>query len=408
MKTLSLAEIVREDFPIFHKHPSLIYFDNAATTQKPQIVLDTMMHFLSSEYGTVHRAVYQLAASATEKYNQVREKVAHFLHAAHAEEIIFTRGTTDAINLVARSFGASHMQAGDEIIISEMEHHSNIVPWQMLCREKGTILKIIPINSHAELDLQAYKRLLTPRTKIVSIAHIANSTGTLNPIKEIISLAHQRGAKVFIDGAQSAGHCPVDVQDLDADFFAFSGHKVYGPTGIGILYGKKEILETLPPVQGGGDMIEKVTLQETIFQPPPLRFEAGTPSIGEVIGLGAAIDYLNNLGLETIAKWEEQLTVYATEKLLQIPGLKIIGTAKNKGPIISFIVDKVHHLDLATMLDLQDIAIRSGHHCAQPLLQHFGLTGTCRISFGIFNTFEEIDRCIEALKKIIPQLKRTS
>lgn len=404
MKTTTLAEITRKDFPILRHKESLIYFDSAATTQKPQAVIDEMMHFLSCEYGTVHRAIYQLAANATEKYNKAREKVARFLQVS-AEEIIFTRGTTEAINFVAKSYGTL-LHPGDEIIISAMEHHSNIVPWQMLCHEKGTILKVIPINVHAELDLQAFQKLLTPQTKLVSIAHVANSTGTINPVEEITKMAHKMGAKVLIDGAQSAGHFPLNIKRMDVDFFAFSGHKAYGPTGIGILYGKKEILEILPPVQGGGDMIEKVTLQESTYQAPPLRFEAGTPPIVEAIGLGAAIDYLENLGLDVIAKWEDELTVYATEKLVKIPEIKIIGTAKKKGPIISFVVDDVHHLDLATFLDLQDIAIRSGHHCAQPLLHCFGLSGTCRISFSVFNTFAEINRLIEVLKKVIPTLRK--
>lgn len=402
--TIELGEKIRSDFPLLHNQTKpLIYFDSAATTQKPQTVIDAISHFYGREYGTVHRGVYHLAARATEKYNNVRSHVATFLNAGRPEEIVFTRGTTESINLVAASYGST-LEEGDEIILSVMEHHSNIVPWQLLAEKKGVILKWIPINDRAELDIEAYQRLLSPKTKLVSVAHIANSTGTLNPIKEIITLAHSHGAKVLIDAAQSAAHLPIDVQALDADFLAFSGHKAFGPTGIGVLYGKYALLEEMPPVYGGGDMIETVTLEKTTFAPPPLKFEAGTPLIAQVIGLGAALDYIEELGLPNIAAWEEGLLDYATGKLIQIPGLKIIGTAQQKGAIISFVIEGVHHLDLGTYMDLKGIAMRTGHHCAQPLLNHFGLRGTSRISFSPFNTMAEIDTFVTALEKALTVL----
>ncbi|NGX48113.1 MAG: Cysteine desulfurase [Chlamydiae bacterium] len=407
MKTADFALQVREDFPILrqkiHGKP-LIYLDSAATTQKPQTVIDAISHFYAHECGTVHRAVYHLAAKATEKYNNVRSQIARFIGTKDEREIVFTRGTTDSINLLANAL-AEVLQEGDEIILSEMEHHSNLVPWQLLAEKKKITLRFIPINEHAELDLETFAKLLSPRTKLVSIAHIANSTGTINPIAKITEMAHGYGAQVLIDAAQSTAHTPLNVQELDVDFLALSSHKAFGPTGTGILYGKYELLEKLPPVQGGGDMIVTVTLEKTEFEKPPLKFEAGTPAIAQVIGFGAAIDYIESLGLENIRAWEHQLLVYATEELLKIPDLKIIGTAKEKSSIISFIIDGVHHLDLATFLDLEGIAIRTGHHCAQPLLKRFGLTGTNRISFAPFNTFEEIDRFIVALHKALKILK---
>ena len=407
MKTAEFALAIREDFPILkqkvHGNP-LIYLDSAATSQKPQVVIDAMSRFYTEEYGTVHRGIYHLSSNATEKYNQVREKIAHFLNAATSNEIIFTRGTTDSINLIALAY-SSFLTLEDEVLISEMEHHSNMVPWQILCEKTGATLKYIPINDRAELDMDAFRKLLTPRTKLVSIAYIANSTGTLNPIEEIIALSHQYGAQVFIDAAQSAAHLPLDVQALDVDYLAFSGHKAFGPTGVGILYGKYALLEMLPPIQGGGDMIETVTLEKTTFAKPPLKFEAGTPSIAEVIGLGTAIDYISHLGLENIHEWDQKLLAYATQKLTAIADLHIVGTSEKKGGIISFYIEGIHHLDIATFLDLQGIAIRSGHHCAQPLMKRFGLTGTNRISFAPFNTFEEIDILIEALHQAIQLLK---
>lgn len=406
MKTADFPSTVREDFPILdqkiHGNP-YIYFDSAATSQKPKMVIDTLSHFYGRENATVHRGVYHLAASATEKYNSVRRKVASFLGARDSTEIVFTRGTTESINLVASSFGEL-LEEGDEILISEMEHHSNIVPWQLLCKRKKLTLKVIPINEDTELDLDAFEELLSHRTKLVAITHIANATGTINPIPFIAKKAHHFGAKVLLDAAQSAAHIPLNVQELDVDFLAFSGHKAFGPTGVGVLYGKYELLDQMPPFQSGGDMIDRVSFGNTTFQNPPLKFEAGTPLIAQVIGLGAALDYIQELGLENIQAHEHQLLAYATEKLNHVPGLRIIGTAKEKGSIISFILNGLHHLDLATFLDLQGIAIRSGHHCAQPLLERFGLTGTCRLSFAPFNTADEIDHFLEALNKGIKTL----
>jgi cysteine desulfurase/selenocysteine lyase len=401
MTTLAFAESVREDFPILKKKMGgkpLIYLDSAATTQKPQTVIDTLTHFYAAENGTVHRAIYDLAAHATEKYNQTRCQVARFLNAKDPNEIIFTRGTTDSLNLLALAY-QELLTEGDEIILSVMEHHSNLVPWQILAEKTGVKLRFIPVNEKAELDLTAYEELLSPKTKLVSLAHIANSTGTINPIAKISHLAHAYGAKVIVDAAQSAAHIPIDVQALDIDYLAFSGHKAYGPTGIGVLYGKADLLNKLPPVQGGGDMIETVTLEKTTYASPPTRFEAGTPPIAQVIGLSAALDYIQSLGFENIERHEQELLAYATQALSAISGLRIIGTATEKSGIISFIIEGVHHLDLATLLNLEGIAIRSGHHCAQPLLSHFKLTGTNRISFAPFNTVAEIDTLIAAIEK---------
>ncbi len=378
-----------------HGNP-LIYFDSAATSLKPQCVIDTMTDFYENHYGTVHRAIYGLSTRATDAFQQVRKKAADFIHAALPEEIIFTKGTTESINLIARCF----IQPGDEVILSEIEHHSNIVPWQIM----GAALKIIPVNDEGEINLDAFKSLLTSKTKLVSIAHISNALGTIHPIKEIIKLSHSAGAKVFIDGAQAAPHLSINVQDLDADFYAFSSHKMYGPTGVGILYGKMELLEQMPPFLGGGDMIDQVSFEKTSYAKPPLKFEAGTPMIAEVIGLGSAIDYLNSIGMEKICQWEHELLEYATEKLAALPKLRIIGTAKEKGAIISFILDGIHHLDAGTLLDLKGIAIRTGHHCAQPAMRRFGVSGTARISFGLYNTKEEVDNFVGHLQNIIERL----
>lgn len=395
---------LRNDFPMLtatmHGKP-LIYLDSAATAQKPQIVIDAITNFYQHHYGTVHRAIYELSSLATAQYEEVRNKVKSFLHAAHVEEIIFTRGTTESINIVARSFGKAFVFPGDEIIISEMEHHSNIVPWQMLCEERGAFLKIIPINEKAELDLDAYAKLLNVKTKMVSIAHIANSTGTINPIKKIITMAHAVGAKVMIDGAQSVPHLAVDLQQLDADFYAFSGHKIYGPTGIGILYGKKELLDQMPPNYGGGDMIETVTFPKTTYNALPLKFEAGTPLIAEVIGLGAAIDYVTAIGMANIQAWENQLRDYATQRISEITDLRLIGTAAEKGAILNFVVDGKHPLDIGTLLDLRGIAVRTGHHCSQPTMRRFGVSATVRASFGLYNNMKEIDLFIDTLHELI-------
>jgi cysteine desulfurase/selenocysteine lyase len=398
-----------KDFPMLLKTMNgkpFIYFDSAATSQKPQAVIDSITDYYQNYCGTVHRAVYQYATRATEAYQNVREKVAMFIHAFTSDEIIFTKGTTESINLVAYSYGRSFVHAGDEIIISEIEHHSNIIPWQLLCESQKAVLKVIPVNDKGEILLDKFREMVTLKTKIVSIGHISNALGTIHPIKDIIKIAHEVGAVVFIDGAQAAPHMAIDVQDLDVDFYAFSGHKMYGPTGIGILYGKAELLEKMPPFLGGGDMIDQVTFEKTTYAKPPLKFEAGTPQIAEVIALGAAIDYLNEVGIENIQIWEHELLQYATEKMEKIPGLKIIGTAEKKGAIISFIVDGVHSLDLGTMLDLKGVAVRTGHHCAQPAMRRFGIAGTARVSFGLYNSKAEIDQFVVHLNEVIKKLRQ--
>jgi cysteine desulfurase/selenocysteine lyase len=402
----SFGHKTRKDFPIFQgQGRSLIYFDSAATTHKPFTVIDALSRFYSQEYATVHRSIYELAAKATARYNGVRTQVQEFLGAKTPEEIVFTRGTTDAINLLSTTFSKVHLQEGDEVLITEMEHHSNIVPWQLLQQERKIVLKIAPINEQGEIILSEYQKLLSPKTKLVSITHISNATGTINPIKEMIQMAHQNGSKVLVDGAQAASHIEVNVQELDADFYVFSGHKAFGPTGIGILYGKYELLEELPPYQGGSDMIEEVGFDlPTTFQLPPLKFEAGTPMIAQVIGLGEALSYIEKLGRQQIAAWEHQLLQYATEKLLKVPKLRIIGTAKPKAAIISFVIEGIHPLDLGTLLDLHGIAVRTGSLCAQPLMKRLKVPGTVRISFAPYNTIEEIDLFIDKLKRILPRL----
>ncbi len=398
---------LREDFPVLktkmHGKP-LVYLDSAATAQKPSSVIDAMTNFYQSHYGTVHRAIYELSTHATHQYEMTRQKVRHFLNAAKNEEIIFTRGTTESINMVAYSFGKAFVTRGDEIIISEMEHHSNIVPWQILCEDRGACLKVIPMNDLGELDLESYEALLSSKTKLVSIAHVSNALGTVNPIKEMIQMAHAKGAKFLVDGAQSAPHMAIDVQDLNADFYVFSGHKIYGPTGIGILYGRQELLNQMPPYQGGGDMIETVTFEKTTYNTLPLKFEAGTPMIAEVLGLGKAIDYVQAIGIHAIYAYEHELLEYATAKIQEISGIKIIGTAQNKGAILTFVVDGIHPLDLSTLLDFQGIAVRTGHHCAQPVMRHFGVTSTTRASFSFYNTIDEIDYFISTLKTCIQNL----
>lgn len=397
----------RKDFPMLaktmHGKP-LVYLDSAATAQKPQQVIDALCDFYQDHYGTVHRAVYELSLYSTQAFQKVRSQVKNFLNAAHEEEIIFTRGTTDSINLVASSFGQAFVRPGDEVLISEMEHHSNIVPWQMLCERQGAILRVAPINDTGEIILDAYQSLLNEKTKIVAITQMSNVLGTINPIQKMVQMAHAEGAKFLVDGAQSAPHMPVNVQELDADFFAFSGHKLYGPTGVGVLYGKKELLEKMPPYQGGGDMIEEVAFDKTTYNRLPLKFEAGTPMIAQVIGLGAAIDYIQTIGLDRILDQEQALLVYATARLQEIPGLRIIGTSSSKGAIISFTIEGVHHLDIGTMLDLQGIAIRTGQLCAQPLLKNYGLKGMSRASFAFYNTPHDVDRFVESLKTIVSVL----
>lgn len=404
--TVDLSHL-RNDFPMLsqtmHGKP-LVYLDSAATAQKPQGVIDAVNQFYTYRYGTVHRAVYELALHATEEYQVVREKVRDFIGAEKAEEIIYTRGTTESINMIAYSYGKAFVKPGDEILITEMEHHSNIVPWQILCEDRGAHLKVVPVLDNGELDLEAFRKLLNEKTRLVSVTHISNTLGTINPVKQLIAEAHEAGAHVLIDGAQAVPHSPVNVADLDCDFYVFSVHKAFGPTGIGILYGKEELLEQLPPCQGGGDMIDKVTFEKTTYQTPPLKFEAGTPMIAEVMGLGAAIDYLNRVGMDKVQEWEHQLLVYAQDQLKEVDSLKVIGQAKEKAGIISFLIDGVHHLDLGTFLDLQGVAVRTGHHCTQPLMQRFGTTGTTRASFALYNTKEDVDHFVLALKSVIQKL----
>jgi cysteine desulfurase/selenocysteine lyase len=395
---------LRQDFPmlrkVVHGYP-LIYFDSAATSQKPQSVIRAIADFYSNHYATVHRGVYAIARDSTEMYGQARVKVQKFINASQPEEIIFTRGTTASLNLLARTFGERFIRPGHAIMISEIEHHSNIVPWQMLCNERGAVLRIVPVNDEGELIIEAFEALLDEKVKLVSLAHVSNVLGTRHPVKKIIDAAHDAGAYVCLDGAQAAPHLPIDVQELDVDFYAFSGHKLYGPTGIGVLYGKQELLERLPPLEGGGDMIEQVTLEKSTYGRLPLKFEAGTPMIAEAIGLGAAVDYLMEIGMASIECWEHELLAYATKKLLQIPRLRILGTAKDKGAIISFVIEGIHSLDLATLLDCRGVAIRTGHHCSQPALDRFGLTTSARLSFGLYNTFDEIDQFATILHHIL-------
>ncbi len=398
------ARAIREDFPILrqkiHGKP-LVYLDNAATAQKPQVVIDAVQQFYCMNNSNIHRGVHILSQRATEAYEATRLKVRHFLNASKESEIIFVRSTTEAINLVVHSYGRKHLRAGDEVIISAMEHHSNIVPWQMLCLEKNVILRVAPMNDNGELLVEEYEKLFNPRTRFVSMVHLSNALGTLNPAREIVRIAHSRGVPVLIDGAQAAAHMKVDVQELGCDFYAFSGHKIYGPTGIGILYGKAEQLEMMPPYQGGGDMISSVTFEETIYNSVPYKFEAGTPNVAGGIGLGAAIDYLNEVGLDRVERYEHELLVYATDVLSDIPGLKIIGRAKKKASVLSFVLEGVHPHDIGTVLDQQGIAIRTGHHCAQPVMDRFGVPATARASVALYNTRAEIDALVKGIYRVI-------
>jgi cysteine desulfurase/selenocysteine lyase len=386
---------IREDFPALHQlvrgGVPLIYLDNAATTQKPRSVIDAIARYYLSENANIHRGVHYLSERATVAYEAVREQVARFLGAASPREIVFTRGTTEAINLVAHSYGRSVLRPGDEVLITGMEHHSNIVPWQLVCEEKGAVLRAVPITDAGELDLDAFERLLGPRTRILALAQVSNALGTVNPVGRLAARARERGVVVLVDGAQSAPHLPVDVQDLGCDFFACSGHKLFGPTGVGVLYGREALLEQMPPWQGGGDMIASVTLERSTYAAPPARFEAGTPPIAEVIGLGAAIRYLQSVGLAAISAWEGELLDYATELVGSLPGVRLIGTAREKAAVLSFLLDGVHPHDLGTVLDDEGIAVRAGHHCAQPVMQRFGIPATARASLAFYNTREEID-----------------
>jgi cysteine desulfurase/selenocysteine lyase len=394
---------IREDFPILRQRvrgKPLVYLDNAATGQKPQAVIDAVNRFYTLENANIHRGVHYLSERATTAYDEVREKTARFLNARAAREVIFTRGTTEGINLVAQSYGRTFLKAGDEILITGMEHHSNIVPWQLVCEQTGAVLRAAPITSAGELDLEGFERLLGDRTRLVSVVHLSNALGTVNPVKRLIAVAHARGIPVLVDGAQSAAHLEVDVQDLDCDFFAFSGHKLYGPTGVGVLYGKESILERMPPYQGGGDMIASVTLERSTWAPLPAKFEAGTPMIAQVMGLGAALDYVGRLGLNAIASWEHELLAYATERVSGIEGIRVIGTAREKASVLSFVLEGVHPHDIGTILDDEGVAIRAGHHCAQPVMRHFGIPATARASFAFYNTREEIDILTETVRRV--------
>ncbi|HEY7425451.1 MAG TPA: SufS family cysteine desulfurase [Gemmataceae bacterium] len=397
---------VREDFPILrrevHGQP-LVYFDNAATTQKPQPVLDALQHYYGHDNANIHRAVHLLSERATRAYEEARQKVCRFLGAAEPREIIFVRGTTEGINLVAQSWGRANLRAGDEIILSAMEHHSNIVPWQILCEQTGAVLRVVPIGDDGEFLLDEYEKLLNDRTRFVSVVHVSNSLGTIVPVRRVIELAHARGVPVLLDGAQSAPHLSLDVQELDCDFFVLSGHKVYGPTGIGVLYGKAALLERMPPYQGGGDMIKSVTFAKTTYADLPNKFEAGTPHIAGAVGLGAALDYVQSVGREKIAAHEDMLLRYATDKMRQVPGVRLIGTAPRKAAVISFVIDEppIASLDIGTKLDLEGIAVRTGHHCCQPVMDRFSIPGTTRVSFALYNTTAEIDLFVDALRGLI-------
>jgi cysteine desulfurase/selenocysteine lyase len=403
IKTSSLdVEKIRQDFPLLHQEVNgkpLAYLDNAATSQKPTQVIKALDKYYQEDNANIHRGVHTLSERATIDYEQARGKVRSFINANSEKEIIFVRGATEGINLIAQSYGRTNLKTGDEIIISEMEHHSNIVPWQLLCEQTGAILKIIPINDSGELILEEFEKLLSPKTKLVSLAHISNALGTINPIQSIIDRAHEHNAIVIIDGAQATPHTIVDVQALDCDFYVFSGHKLFGPTGIGVLYGKAHLLEAMPPWQGGGDMIKMVSFEKTLYNDLPYKFEAGTPHIAGVIGLGAAIDYVSATGLNAIAAYEHELLEYATEKILEVKDLRLIGTAQKKSSILSFVIDSIHPHDIGTILDHEGIAIRTGHHCAMPVMTHFNVPATARASFAFYNTFEEVDRLIQALGK---------
>ena len=395
---------IREDFPILKtriRNKPLCYFDNAATTQKPQQVLDIVDNYYTSMNSNIHRGVHYLSNLATDAYEDARKKVKSFINAASEKEIIFTKGTTEGINLVANSFGRKFLKEGDEIIISNMEHHSNIVPWQFLCNEKKAKLRIIPIDDNGEIIFDEFLKLISDRTKLISVVYISNSLGTVNPVKEIIEIAHKYNIPVLLDAAQTVNHRPVNVEELDCDFLAFSGHKLYGPTGIGVLYGKEKLLDAMSPFMGGGDMISKVTFEETTFNELPFKFEAGTSNIAGAIGLGAAIDYVSSIGMEKIAAHEASLLEYATQRLKEVPGLKIIGNAKYKSGVISFIFDNIHPHDVGTLLDYEGIAIRAGHHCTQPVMERYNIPATSRASFGLYNTIEEADILVDALKKVI-------
>ncbi|HZP24948.1 MAG TPA: cysteine desulfurase [Terriglobales bacterium] len=397
------VEKVRRDFPILHQkvhgHP-LVYFDNAATSQKPRSVIDAISRYYERGNANIHRGVHYLSEHATSEHEAARRTVQAFVNAADKRQIIFVRSATEGINLVAQTYGRAHIGAGDEVLITAMEHHSNIVPWQILCDEKRATLRVLPVNERGELRLEELPRLLSDRTKIVAVTHVSNALGTVNPVRQIVEMAHAHGVPVIVDGAQAAPHVKIDVQELDVDFYVFSGHKMYGPTGIGVLYGKQALLEAMPPYQGGGDMIRSVTFEKTLYNDLPYKFEAGTPDIAGAIGLGAAVHYIEHLGIDNIAAHEHDLLLYGTEALTSIPGVRIIGTAGQKAAVISFTVEGIHPHDIGTILDREGIAVRTGHHCAQPVMQFFHVPATARASLGLYNTRQEIDRLVEGIEKV--------
>ena len=397
------VEQVRRDFPILQQqvygHP-LVYLDNAATSQKPRAVIDAIAHYYERGNANIHRGVHYLSEHATSEHEAARRTVQQFVNAADKREIIFVRSATEGINLVAQTYGRTNVNADDEVLITAMEHHSNIVPWQMLCDEKGAKLRVLPINERGELLLDELPKLLTPKTKIFAFTHVSNALGTINPAKQMIAMAHGHGVPVIIDGAQAAPHLKLDMQELDADFYVFSGHKVYGPTGIGVLYGKLNLLEAMPPYQGGGDMIRSVTFEKTLYNDLPYKFEAGTPDIAGAIGLGAALNYVEHLGLDNIAAYEHELLTYATEALTAIPGVRIVGTSAHKAAVISFVIEGIHPHDIGTILDREGIAVRTGHHCAQPVMQFFRVPATARASFALYNSRDEIDRLVKGIEKV--------
>ena len=394
---------IRKDFPILaqqvHGKP-LIYLDNAATSQKPKCVIGALMRFYQMDNANIHRGVHQLSERSTQSYEAARSKVQRFLNAANTREIIFVRGATEGINLVAQTYGRTHVSAGDEIVISAMEHHSNIVPWQMLCEEKGAVLRVIPINDRGEVEFDQFEKLLNHRTRLVAVSHVSNALGSINPVREIVNTAHGWNVPVLIDGAQAVPHMKVDVRDLDCDFYVFSGHKVFGPTGIGVLCGREQLLEDMPPWQGGGDMIRSVTFEKTTYNELPYKFEAGTPDIAGVIGLGAAIDYLDQIGMDAVAVHELDLLEYGTRALENISGLRLIGTAREKAGVLSFVIDGVHPHDAGTILDREGVAVRAGHHCAQPVMDRFGVSATTRASLAFYNTREDIDALVAGIQKV--------
>jgi len=407
IKKLDVAAI-RKQFPVLErkvKGKNLVYFDNAATAQKPQVVIDALVNYYHQYNANIHRGIHSLAEEATAAFEATRDTVKEFINAKYREEIIFTRGVTEGINLVAATWGRQNIKEGDEIIISGMEHHSNIVPWQILCLEKKAKLKVIPVDDNGELVMSEFEKLITPKTKLVSIVHASNSLGTINPVKDIIEIAHQHNIPVLVDGAQSSVHLNIDVQDMDCDFFVISSHKIYGPTGVGVLYGKKELLEEMPPYMGGGEMIKEVTFDKTTYNDLPYKFEAGTPNIADTVAFKAALDFVNEVGKDNIRKHEEALTKYAMDKLSKIDGVRLIGTAKHKTSVVSFIVDGVHPQDMGILLDNYGIAVRTGHHCCQPLMNRFEIPGTIRASFAMYNTKEEVDELAKGVEKAIKMLK---